>query len=109
MKYAVAYYLVTVYDKLLNLISFVAILKLPPTLFLTIMMMIGDDTYLNTVMDKAGFLLYAFAIEVLLIVLLPSKVDLLTMIGLRVFEKPIGQMPKVVEEFIKKQVKGNAE
>jgi hypothetical protein len=84
-------------------------LKLPPTLFLTMMMMIGDDTYLNTVMDKAGFLLYAFVIEVLLIVLLPSKVDLLTMLGLRVFEKPIGHLPKVVERLIKKQLNGEEE
>lgn len=109
MKYAISYYLITVYDKLLNLITFAAMLKLPPTLFLTIMMMIGDDTYLNTVMDKAGFLLYAFAIEVLLIVLLPSKADLLTMLGLRVFEKPIGHLPKVVERLIKKQLNGEEE
>jgi hypothetical protein len=106
MKYAISYYLITVYDKLLNLITFAALLKSMPVTFLGLMMMIGDDTYLNTVMDKAGFLLYAFAIEVLLIVLLPSKVDLLTMLGLRVFEKPIGQIPEVVERLIKKQLNG---
>lgn len=106
MKYAISYYLITVYDKLLNLITFAAVLKLPPTLFLLLMMAIGDDTYVNTVMENAGFLLYAFAIEVLLIVLLPSKVDLLTTLGLRVFEKQAGQIPEVVEKLIKKQING---
>lgn len=109
MKYAIFYYLITVFDKLLNLITFAALLKSIPVTFLGLMVMGGDDTYLNTVMNKAGFLFYTFAIEVLLIVLLPSKTDLLTMLGLHVFEKPIGHVPELVKKFIKNQLEEGKE
>jgi len=106
MKYAIAYYLITVYEKILTLMSFAALLKSPALPIFVYMLGTDDAEYVSRMMDNFGFLIYAFIIEVMAIIILPSKSDLLTMLGLHVFEKPIGHVPNLVEKFIKKQLEG---
>ena len=104
MKYAISYYLITVYEKIITLMSFAALLKSPAIPIFVYMLGTDDAEYVNRMMDNFGFLIYAFIIEVAVIIIFPSKNDLLTMLGLHVFEKPIGHVPEIVEKFIKKQL-----